>query len=60
MRAETMSYFTPIAIMILVVSPVLIPLVITGVHAISNWRRQPERLRPVINPERRTADLVST
>ena len=55
-----MSYFTPIAIMILVISPVLIPLVITGAHAIGNWRRQPERLRPVINPERRAADLVYT
>ena len=55
-----MSYFTPIAIMILVVSPVLIPLVITGAHAIGNLRRQPERLRPVINPKRRAADLVYT
>ena len=55
-----MSYFTPIAIMILVVSPVLIPLVITGAHAIGNWRRQLERLRPVINPKRRAADLVYT
>ena len=42
MRAKAMSYFTPIAIMILVVSPVLIPLVITVAHAIGNWRRQPE------------------
>ena len=37
-----MSYFTPIAIMILVLSPVLVPLVITGFHAIANWRQQPE------------------
>jgi hypothetical protein len=40
--SETMSYFTPIAIMILVLSPVLVPLVITGVHAIRNWRLTPE------------------
>jgi hypothetical protein len=60
MRAKTMSYFTPIAIMILVLSPVLVPLVITGFHAIANWRQQPERLRPVINPERRAADFVYT
>jgi hypothetical protein len=33
-----MSYFTPIAIMILVLSPVLVPLVITGAHAIGNLR----------------------
>ena len=58
--SETISYSTPIAIMILVVSPVLIPLVITGAHAIGNSRRQPERLRPVINPKRRAADLVYT
>jgi hypothetical protein len=37
-----MSYFTPIAIMILVLSPVLVPLVITGAHAIRNWRLTPE------------------
>ena len=55
-----MSYFTPIAIMILVLFPVLVPLVITGAHTIGNWRRRPERLRPVINPERRAADLVYT
>ena len=36
-----MSYFTPIAIMILVVSPVLIPLVITGAHAIGNCDGSP-------------------
>jgi hypothetical protein len=29
-----MSYLTFVALMVLVVSPVLIPLVITGVHAI--------------------------
>ena len=37
-----MSYFTAIAIMILVLSPVLVPLVITGAHAIGNWRRKSE------------------
>ena len=37
-----MSYFIPIAIMILVLSPVLVPLVITGAHAIRNWRLTPE------------------
>ena len=55
-----MSYFTPIAIMILVLSPVLVPMVITGVHAIANWRGRPKQLRPVINPESRAADLVYT
>lgn len=55
-----MSYLTPIAIMILVLSPVLVPLVITGAHAIANWRREPARFRPIINPERRAADFVYT
>ena len=54
-----MSYFTPIAIMILGLSPVLVPLVITGAHTIGNWRRRPERLRPA-HPGRRAADLVYT
>ena len=54
-----MSYFTAIALMILVMSPVLVPLVITGAHAIVNWRRRPEPFRPVINPERRAAALLS-
>jgi hypothetical protein len=40
--SEIMSYLAPIAIMILVLSPVLIPLVITGAHAIANWRWKPE------------------
>jgi hypothetical protein len=53
-----MSYLTPIAIMILVLSPVLVPLVITGAHTIADWRRKSAPLRPVINSERRTADLV--
>jgi hypothetical protein len=35
-----MSYVTFVALMLLVVSPVLIPLVITGVHAISDLRQQ--------------------
>lgn len=35
-----MSNFAPFAIMILVLSPVLLPLVITGSHAVGNWRRK--------------------
>jgi hypothetical protein len=33
-----MSYATVVAILALVLSPVLIPLTITCVHAISDWR----------------------
>jgi hypothetical protein len=42
-----MSYLTLVALMLLVVSPVLIPLAITGVHAIRSLRekRKPFRLR---------------
>jgi hypothetical protein len=53
-----MSYFNAIAILILVLSPVLVPLVITGVHAITNWRQQPNRLQPVVNPQNRAAELA--
>jgi hypothetical protein len=34
--SETMTYFTLVALMMLVLSPVLIPLVITGAHTIGN------------------------
>jgi hypothetical protein len=46
-----MTYLTLVALMLLVVSPVLVPLVVTGVHAIGNWRRKYKPFRPVINPE---------
>ena len=36
------SYLTLIAFMIFVMSPVLVPLVITGAHTIGDWR-QPRR-----------------
>jgi hypothetical protein len=50
-----MTYLTAIALMIFMVSPLLVPLVVTAAHAIANWRRTSEPLRPVINPERRVA-----
>jgi hypothetical protein len=34
--SETMTYLTLVALMMLVLSPVLVPLVITGVHTIAN------------------------
>jgi hypothetical protein len=37
---ETMTLFAPFAIILLVLSPVLLPLVITGAHAIADWRRK--------------------
>jgi len=52
------SYLTLIAITILVLSPVLVPLAITGAHTVGDWRRKPEPIRPIINAERRAAELV--
>ena len=40
-----MTYLNVIALTLLVVSPVLVPLVITGVHAIANWRQKYKRCR---------------
>jgi hypothetical protein len=34
-----MSYVGPFAILIIVLSPLLVPVTVTGVHAIANWRR---------------------
>jgi hypothetical protein len=57
--SKTMSsYLTLIAFMMFTVSPVLVPLIITMVHTIGDWRRMPALSRPAINPEHRTADLV--
>ncbi len=37
-----MDYVTGIAMLILVLSPVLVPLVISGFHIVGTWRRKPE------------------
>jgi ABC-type transport system involved in cytochrome c biogenesis permease component len=42
-----MSYLTLVALMLLVVSPVLIPLVITGVHTIDSLRQKQKPSRSV-------------
>jgi hypothetical protein len=54
-----MSYLTVVALMLLVVSPVLIPLVITGVHAIRSLRQKRKPFRPVINPKRRAIGVLA-
>jgi hypothetical protein len=36
--SETMTYLTLVALMMLVLSPVLVPLVITGFHTIAGFR----------------------
>ncbi len=42
-----MDYFTGIAMLILVLSPVLVPLVISGFHAVGAWqRKKPEPSAP--------------
>ncbi|MBY0289251.1 MAG: hypothetical protein K2X52_19240 [Mycobacteriaceae bacterium] len=38
--SELMDYFTGIAMLILVLSPVLLPLVITGFHTLGTWRQK--------------------
>jgi hypothetical protein len=48
-----MSYLNVVALMLLVVSPVLIPLVITGVHAIGTISQKYKPFRPVTNSPRR-------
>ena len=35
-----MSLFYAVAIIVIVVSPLLVPLTITGVHGLANWRRR--------------------
>ena len=41
-----MSNVSAIAIFLLVLSPLLIPLTITGVHAIATWRRTLRTAQP--------------
>ena len=38
-----MSYLTAIGLLLLVMSPPLVPAAIGGIHAIINWRRHYER-----------------
>jgi ABC-type transport system involved in cytochrome c biogenesis permease component len=40
-----MSYLTVVALMLLVVSPVLIPLLITGVHVLDSLRQKNKPFR---------------
>ena len=47
-----MTYMTLAAFMLLCLSPVLLPLVVTVAHAIGNWRPKPRAFGPVITPER--------
>jgi hypothetical protein len=48
-----MSYVSAVAILLLVVSPLLIPLSVSGVHAIANWRRNYALLGASIGPNSR-------
>jgi hypothetical protein len=54
-----MSYLTLVALMLLVVSPVLIPLAITGVHAIRSLRDKRKPFRPAINAKRRPVGVLA-
>ena len=52
-----MSNFTALAIFIFVLSPVLIPLTITGVHAIAAWRRNLRSALKDTNPKSRAVAI---
>jgi hypothetical protein len=54
-----MSYVTVVALMLLVVFPVLIPLAVTGVHAISSLWQKYKQDRPAINAERRASGVLA-
>jgi hypothetical protein len=45
-----MSYLFPVAILMMVMSPVLIPAIITGVHVIANSLRNCEPIIPAQRP----------
>jgi hypothetical protein len=44
-----MSYIGPIAILLMVVSPLLIPATVTMVHAVGGWRRKLPKFAAVMN-----------
>jgi hypothetical protein len=54
-----MTYLNAVAMLVLVLSPVLVPLVITGVHAIADWRQKYKRFRANIHPQRRATSSVA-
>jgi hypothetical protein len=55
-----MSYLVFVALMLLVVSPVLIPLVITGVHAIGSLWQKDKSFRPTEDLEIRCTGTIVT
>ena len=48
-----MSYIGPIAILLIVVSPLLIPVTVTVVHAAGSWRQKLPRFAAVMNSAKR-------
>jgi hypothetical protein len=52
-----MSNVSAVAVFVLVLSPLLIPLTITGVHAIAKWRRNFRTVRKVTAPQSRAVKL---
>ena len=47
-----MTYLTLAAFMLLCLSPLRLPLVVTVAHAIGNWPPKPRAFGPVVTPER--------
>ena len=48
-----MSLFRTVAIIVIVMSPLLVPLTITGVHGLANWPRRFTPRRTTIAARRR-------
>jgi hypothetical protein len=44
-----MSFIGPVAILLIVVSPLLIPVTITVIHAVGGWLRKLEKFAAVMN-----------
>jgi hypothetical protein len=54
-----MSYASAVAILILVLSPVLIPLTITAVHTVADWRRNKRSALEHTGPNLKNTDPKS-
>jgi hypothetical protein len=43
-----MSYIGPVAVLIIVLSPLLVPVAVSAAHAVANWRLTYEPFRKII------------
>ncbi|WP_156656352.1 hypothetical protein [Mycobacterium sp. 852002-51152_SCH6134967] len=52
------NYLALVLILILTLSPVLVPLIITGAHVIAELRRKPPAVRSAVIAQRRAPEVV--